>query len=480
MTSYAQTLKMADRFGSKLVGYKGTNVYDKLASLPVSVFEYGAVGDGVTDDTAAIQLAVNYVQSTVNIASGSNAPANGPQELLFPPGLYLVTDAIQITQSISLRGDGHSEYSTGARIQQQTPAKDIFQVNPIAQGCSVSFTDLVLRANGGGGTSGALINITKAAGQCSSIRISRCTFGTPQSWTIKIQQADDVLIDNCLFDVSATNCISLGTATAANLVTNTRIIGCYFFSINGKCIAPYNVDGLIISNCTVYSATNTAFFIDGVNTLPYQIRNVTIHGNTFKNVFCIAYVSAVNEFVVSNNVGYAIGGAVSSTQSLLQFTGTCSGAVVTNNRFSGNLGTFNFYDDSAATITSSTVSSNSFTATGGAGAAMRSSNTRGCIGHNSITGFTQNCMGHSWVTSSSAISPGVIGANSNVIMTQAVTGAIQSDGVRFGTAGSTWVAPDGIIVAAYTTTNQLNVKYSNITAGAIGVPPHDISVLVTR
>ena len=78
MTSYAQTLKMADRFGSKLVGYKNTNVYDKLDAVPVSVKDFGATGDGVTDDTAAIVAAFASIDQTA-------------RDLIFPPGRYIIS-----------------------------------------------------------------------------------------------------------------------------------------------------------------------------------------------------------------------------------------------------------------------------------------------------------------------------------------------------------------------------------------------------
>lgn len=60
-----------------------TNVEDKLAQY-VSVKDFGAVGNGVADDTAAIQAAIDYVDSL-----------NGSVEIPFEPGkTYLVTGLI--------------------------------------------------------------------------------------------------------------------------------------------------------------------------------------------------------------------------------------------------------------------------------------------------------------------------------------------------------------------------------------------------
>jgi hypothetical protein len=58
-------------------GAVNTNVQDKLREY-VSVTDFGATGDGVTDDRAAIQEAVDYVQSI------------GGGDILFPPGTYIL------------------------------------------------------------------------------------------------------------------------------------------------------------------------------------------------------------------------------------------------------------------------------------------------------------------------------------------------------------------------------------------------------
>jgi len=69
---------------------------DKLEGV-VSVTQFGAVGDGVTDDTAAIQAAINYAQS-----SG--------QSLYITSTLhsYKITSPLIITSGVSIIGDGYS------------------------------------------------------------------------------------------------------------------------------------------------------------------------------------------------------------------------------------------------------------------------------------------------------------------------------------------------------------------------------------
>ncbi len=65
------------------------------------VMDYGAVGDGVADDTAAIQAAVTAAQSgpvTVGIAGG---------DIYFPPGQYQISDSINFDRFVGIiRGAG--------------------------------------------------------------------------------------------------------------------------------------------------------------------------------------------------------------------------------------------------------------------------------------------------------------------------------------------------------------------------------------
>lgn len=64
---------------------------------PRSVTEFGAVGDGVHDDTAAIQAGIDAVS-----ASGTNA--NASQELTLPPGQYNITKPLLMKSFVQFRG----------------------------------------------------------------------------------------------------------------------------------------------------------------------------------------------------------------------------------------------------------------------------------------------------------------------------------------------------------------------------------------
>lgn len=64
--------------------------------INVKASPYGAVGNGSTDDTAAIQAAVDAAFGTSGAPHGTTATSNKP--LYFPPGSYLISSAITFTQ----------------------------------------------------------------------------------------------------------------------------------------------------------------------------------------------------------------------------------------------------------------------------------------------------------------------------------------------------------------------------------------------
>ena len=111
---------LASTQGSSLVGYvpasgpPGRTVQAKLRDV-VSVKDFGAVGDGTTNDTTALQAAIAYCES---------ATQYGGRALYIPGGRYLITGALTLSKEfITIFGDGAWEsqiyavgLSTGALV----------------------------------------------------------------------------------------------------------------------------------------------------------------------------------------------------------------------------------------------------------------------------------------------------------------------------------------------------------------------------
>lgn len=88
--------------------------YSMIEGAEVNVLDFGAVGDGAADDTAAIQAAINY------------AIANGSLRVRIPAGTYKITDTITIANSLSTYIYGDGERTTTLRFYNAVADKVFF------------------------------------------------------------------------------------------------------------------------------------------------------------------------------------------------------------------------------------------------------------------------------------------------------------------------------------------------------------------
>lgn len=91
--------------------------YSMINGAVINVFDYGATGDGVTDDTAAIQAAVNAGLATKPTGTGST---NNGQTVFFPYGKYRISDAITIYEGCNLCGEQSGLVNAGAGFSTGT------------------------------------------------------------------------------------------------------------------------------------------------------------------------------------------------------------------------------------------------------------------------------------------------------------------------------------------------------------------------
>lgn len=98
------------------------SLFHKFGSLVLSLFtylenrhvinikDYGAVGDGVTDDTAAIEAAI--------AAAAALTPEGG--RVYAPPGIYRFTNDIVVTSRVTIYGDGLGQASAASQSNAPT------------------------------------------------------------------------------------------------------------------------------------------------------------------------------------------------------------------------------------------------------------------------------------------------------------------------------------------------------------------------
>jgi hypothetical protein len=163
----------------------------------VSVRDFGAVGDGETDDTAAINAALNqlYCVAPFNTA-GASAPLTR-RILLFPAGRYIVSSALLIPPNCTLSGEGldhsiiemvNSRTGDGTWANAATEISVTSNGSPSVQGLSVG-----MYVSGSGITSGSqIIDINTSTGNVtlnqaqSSVRTNEpLAFITPADYVAR-------------------------------------------------------------------------------------------------------------------------------------------------------------------------------------------------------------------------------------------------------------------------------------------------------
>jgi len=141
---------LASSQGSSLVGYAPASgppnrtVQSKLRDV-VSVKDFGAVGDGTTDDTTALQAAIAYCE---------NATQYGGRALYIPGGRYKISGALTLSKEfITIFGDGAWEsqiYAVGlatsalatANIEYLRPFLHDFGIVNTGTGKGIDFSNI--------------------------------------------------------------------------------------------------------------------------------------------------------------------------------------------------------------------------------------------------------------------------------------------------------------------------------------------------
>ena len=217
------------------------SVEDRLAQY-VSVKDFGAIGDGVTDDTDAI----------VNALNASNA-------VYFPAGTYLTTGGINIKNK-SLFGVPTNATAQNAvsiiKLSGSNTNTSLF-INggsistPWGDGGGCLLRDLYLQGNWDGSTTNSETNISVIGGLVkwwsgAYVKIQNCLIAKSFGFGVFSYQLGYSSIENSFVSTNAKNGIHLEAPSGGSAITSTTIDNTSVNSCRGT--APTGGNGVYIKN----------------------------------------------------------------------------------------------------------------------------------------------------------------------------------------------------------------------------------------
>ena len=240
--------------GATPTGAINRPINEKLGDF-INVKDFGAVGDGTTDDTVAIQAAINYAQTFTN---------GLPATVYLPAGIFKTTASLVISKSIWLKGESSS--ATQIKITSAS-------IVPVISVASDPNTFL------GGGISNIYID---AGTNCDGIvMVANSPFG------ISRYIVENMAIYNCRDGVNATS--NTANALYQSIFRNILVVNTTRYGVNLFGIA-YSV----FQNIEVSQVANTA----------YAFRTVGVFGSYFNTLtgdgvcFIDAQSSVIDGFTI--------------------------------------------------------------------------------------------------------------------------------------------------------------------------------------
>lgn len=353
---------------------RGSAAYGEKPFKTVSVTDYGAVGDGTTDDTTAVQAALTaggriyapagtYLCSSLTVGSNTEIYGDGPGLTIFKlknttnASLFLVTAKSFVTfKNFKISGNSANQ-SAGNGIYVTGASTDITCENVLIDDYydwGFNFTQGTrFRLNGCGATNG------KAGANANATR-GGYLFGTS--------------VPNSADDVEAVNCYASGSNNftdgfMSEYGNDHRIIGCRTavkytgFKIKGDncivqgCYATGGVQGyqtqrgshnLVFNGNIAYRCNDSGFYITNSDTVNPLI-GLVLNGNmavecgqspsstSYGFAFDVAASATVDQVVLTGNLAIDNQGVATQTRGISFGTsGTVSNVMSSGNICKGN------------------------------------------------------------------------------------------------------------------------------------------------
>lgn len=264
-------------------GAVARTVQTKLREFPSSPEDFGATGDGSTDDTTALQAWIDAVP----ISTGGTDP--GWELKLTKDAKYKLTAKLTIgNRRIFVKGGANGIGSGGTWLYQSVVDTDFID---FTTGNSDVFSLDGVNFLGVASGTGRAVVLGRTAQPCYDSRITNCWFASIGGASITGTDMQGCHITNCAFDSGATEGIVL-TKGSDNVITTNRFYG---MSSNGFSLIE-GENNLIGHNhydlCGAANDTTGAILINRTGT---GTRGNTIVGNIFR--------ANKNDIVLNGNSG---------------------------------------------------------------------------------------------------------------------------------------------------------------------------------
>ena len=196
--------------------------------------KFGAVGDGVTDDTAAINAAFAAAQPEGNI-------------VFFPQGQYRITSTININKHVTFRGVESGTLNGGTVIKVTTAVDPMFNITAD----DVGVQDLFFLGTATG--TGILFDGSTAAGAISGVRVSNLVFSTMPSGIVFDKTFASIVENvranpgvikfrNGCTSITVLTCYAQNTTASAYKFEDVRYISLHSCAADGNSRYGYEID----------------------------------------------------------------------------------------------------------------------------------------------------------------------------------------------------------------------------------------------
>ena len=275
----------------------------------LNVKDYGAAGDGVTDDTAAIQQAIN--DEWARISSSNAAVFDSRNVINFPAGNYAVSGTINLLPYITLAGEGVNRTNialmSGSLGPVFTTADSLGQTGAnIGTNGAVLPTSISVKSMNVDGSSDPT-NPVISLQRCSGITLSSIeVLGSWVEGTSPTTSSPGVIIE------------SLGNAV---VTSDIALTGVNIKNCSNAIITSDPVQGIAVNSSQIQQCYSGINLLGGSN----GPSNVQIGTSRFKDISSYGlYVSTSNRGVTSMGNFYTEVGAIEGVPSIYWSTNTNS------------------------------------------------------------------------------------------------------------------------------------------------------------